>query len=53
MPLLRFQMLWKALKLLQSTNYEAVITDLRLPRMDGMDFLREIKKHLLKQLLLS
>lgn len=34
----------EGVKLLQSTNYEAVITDLRLPRMDGMDFLREIKK---------
>ena len=31
-------------KMLQSTNFDAVITDLRLPRMDGIDFLREIKK---------
>jgi len=34
----------EGVKLLQSTNYDAVITDLRLPRMDGIDFLREIKK---------
>ena len=34
----------EGVKLLQSTNYDAVITDLRLPKMDGMDFLREIKK---------
>ncbi|MCF6159024.1 MAG: sigma-54-dependent Fis family transcriptional regulator [wastewater metagenome] len=31
-------------KLLQSANFDAVITDLRLPRMDGIEFLREIKK---------
>ncbi|MDQ1274385.1 MAG: two-component system, NtrC family, response regulator [Planctomycetota bacterium] len=34
----------EGIKLLQSTNFDAVITDLRLPRMDGIDFLREIKK---------
>ena len=34
----------EGVKLLQSTNYDAVITDLRLPKMDGIDFLREIKK---------
>ncbi|MCR4321221.1 MAG: sigma-54 dependent transcriptional regulator [Candidatus Brocadiaceae bacterium] len=34
----------EGVKMLQSTNFDAVITDLRLPKMDGMDFLREIKK---------
>ncbi|HHT9113326.1 MAG: sigma-54-dependent Fis family transcriptional regulator [Planctomycetes bacterium] len=34
----------EGIKLLQSANFDAVITDLRLPRMDGIDFLREIKK---------
>ncbi len=34
----------EGVKLLQSTNFDAIITDLRLPRMDGIDFLREIKK---------
>jgi len=34
----------EGVKMLQSTNFDAVITDLRLPRMDGIDFLREIKK---------
>ena len=34
----------EGIKLLQSTNFDAVITDLRLPKMDGIDFLREIKK---------
>ena len=34
----------EGVKLLQSTNFDAVITDLRLPKMDGIDFLREIKK---------
>lgn len=34
----------EGIKLLQSTNFDAVITDLRLPRMDGIDFLKEIKK---------
>ena len=34
----------EGIKLLQSTNFDAVITDLRLPKIDGMDFLREIKK---------
>ncbi len=34
----------EGLKVLQSTSFDAVITDLRLPRMDGIDFLREIKK---------
>ncbi len=34
----------EGIKLLQSINFDAVITDLRLPRMDGIDFLREIKK---------
>lgn len=34
----------EGLKALQSTNFDAVITDLRLPKMDGIEFLREIKK---------
>lgn len=34
----------EGIKPLQSTNFDAVITDLRLPRIDGIDFLREIKK---------
>src|SRR3970040_1572022 len=34
----------EGVKMLQSTNFDAVITDLRLPKMDGLDFLREIKK---------
>ena len=34
----------EGVKMLQSTNFDAVLTDLRLPKMDGMDFLREIKK---------
>src|SRR3989337_1180877 len=34
----------EGVKLLQSTNFDALITDLRLPKMDGIDFLREIKK---------
>lgn len=34
----------EGIKVLQSTNFDAVITDLRLPKMDGIDFLREIKK---------
>jgi DNA-binding NtrC family response regulator len=32
------------LKILKTTNFDVVITDLRLPKMDGIDFLREIKK---------
>ena len=34
----------EGVKLLQSTNYDAVITDLRLPRMDGIDFFEGNKK---------
>ncbi len=34
----------EGIKLLQSTNFDAVITDLRLSKIDGIDFLREIKK---------
>src|SRR3970040_2676994 len=34
----------EGIKLLQSTNFDAVITDLRLPKIDGIDFLKEIKK---------
>ncbi|WKZ19739.1 MAG: sigma-54 dependent transcriptional regulator [Candidatus Jettenia sp. CY-1] len=34
----------EGLKILQSTSFDAVITDLRLPKMDGIDFLREVKK---------
>lgn len=34
----------EGLKVLQSTTFDAVITDLRLPKMDGIDFLKEIKK---------
>ena len=34
----------EALKSLQSTNYDAVISDLRLPKMDGIEFLKETKK---------
>ena len=43
----------EGVKLLQSTNFDAVITDLRLPKMDGIEFLREIKRHLPTPLLLS
>src|SRR3990167_8457151 len=34
----------EGVKTLQSTNFDAVLTDLRLPKMDGIDFLKEIKK---------
>ncbi len=34
----------EGVKVLQSTHFDAIITDLRLPKMDGMDFLKEIKK---------
>lgn len=34
----------EGLTVLQSENYDAVITDVRLPRMDGIEFLKEIKK---------
>ena len=34
----------EALKSLQSTNYDAVISDMRLPKMDGIEFLKETKK---------
>lgn len=34
----------EGLRVLQSTNFDVVITDLRLPKMDGIEFLREIKK---------
>ena len=34
----------EGLKSLQSSNFDAVITDVRLPKMDGIEFLREIKK---------
>lgn len=34
----------EGLKVLQSTNFDAVITDVRLPKMDGIEFLKEIKK---------
>ncbi|MEP9410962.1 MAG: sigma-54-dependent Fis family transcriptional regulator [Candidatus Brocadia sp.] len=34
----------EGLKLLQTTNFDVVITDLRLPKMDGIGFLREIKR---------
>lgn len=34
----------EGLAVLQSENFDAVITDVRLPRMDGIEFLREIKK---------
>ncbi|TLD40808.1 MAG: Response regulator of zinc sigma-54-dependent two-component system [Candidatus Jettenia ecosi] len=34
----------EGLKLLQSTSFDAVITDLRLPKMDGIDFLKEVKR---------
>ncbi len=34
----------EGLRVLQSTNFDVVITDVRLPKMDGIEFLREIKK---------
>ncbi|MDN3514367.1 MAG: sigma-54 dependent transcriptional regulator [Candidatus Brocadia sp.] len=34
----------EGLRELQSTNFDVVITDLRLPRIDGIEFLRQIKK---------
>lgn len=34
----------EGLRVLQSINFDAVITDVRLPKMDGIEFLREIKK---------
>lgn len=34
----------EGLKVLQSTNFDAVITDVRLPKIDGIEFLKEIKK---------
>ncbi|MFO0795635.1 MAG: sigma-54 dependent transcriptional regulator [Candidatus Brocadiaceae bacterium] len=34
----------EGLKVLESSNFDAVITDVRLPKMDGIEFLREIKK---------
>lgn len=34
----------EGLRVLQSANFDAVITDVRLPKMDGIEFLREIKK---------
>ncbi len=34
----------EGLTVLQSENFDAVITDVRLPRMDGIEFLKEIKK---------
>ncbi|KAB2836260.1 MAG: sigma-54-dependent Fis family transcriptional regulator [Candidatus Brocadia sp.] len=34
----------EGLRALQSENFDAIITDVRLPRMDGIEFLREIKK---------
>ncbi|TVM02926.1 MAG: Fis family transcriptional regulator [Candidatus Brocadia sp. WS118] len=34
----------EGLRVLQSENFDAVITDVRLPKMDGIEFLREIKK---------
>ena len=34
----------EGIKVLQSENFDAVITDVRLPKMDGIEFLREIKK---------
>jgi len=34
----------EALNVINSANFDVVITDLRLPKMDGMEFLKEIKK---------
>ncbi len=34
----------EGLKISKTTDFDVVITDLRLPKMDGIDFLREIKK---------
>ncbi len=33
----------EGLKISKTTNFDVVITDLRLPKMDGIDFLREVK----------
>ncbi len=34
----------EGLEVLQSASFDAIITDLRLPRMDGVTFLKEVKK---------
>lgn len=33
------------LKMVKAEDYDVVVTDLRLPGMSGLDFLKEIKKH--------
>jgi len=33
------------LKCIKSEEYDVVVTDLRLPNMNGMEFLKEVKKH--------
>ncbi|MHB8137630.1 MAG: sigma-54-dependent transcriptional regulator [Smithellaceae bacterium] len=35
----------KAINLFRKTNYDLVITDLKMPKMDGIEFLRTIKDH--------
>lgn len=34
---------WKALEMLQAGSYDLVITDIRMPRMDGIELLQAIK----------
>ncbi|HNZ10116.1 MAG: Transcriptional regulatory protein ZraR [Deltaproteobacteria bacterium ADurb.Bin151] len=35
----------KAINLFRKTNYDLVITDLKMPKMDGIEFLKTIKDH--------
>lgn len=35
----------KAINLFRKTNFDLVITDLKMPKMDGIEFLRTIKDH--------
>ncbi len=34
-----------ALELMQSDDYEAIVTDMRMPRMDGAELLRKVSEH--------